>query len=257
MPDIALALLVGVGIGIVVGALGAGGGILTIPVLVFLLGHDPHDAAAGSLVVVALTAIASIIAHARHGTVRWREGFLFAAACLAGSVFGSRLSVRVDGDLLLVLFAVLLAAVAALMFYRAWSDGDDLPTSPSNPTPSGLVLFTAATLTGFLTGFFGVGGGFAVVPMLVMVLGFRIREAAGTSLLVIIIVSLTGLISRIGTDVTIDWPIILTFAAASMVGGLLGEPLSNRVKDRILTFSFAVLLAVVAVVTAIQAVPNL
>src|SRR5699024_1211760 len=114
-----------------------------------------------------------------------------------------------------------------------------------------LVLATA-TLTGLLTGFFGVGGGFIVVPMLVIALGLAMRHASGTSLLVMIIVTTVSLLARIGTEVQVDWAVTLIFAAGSAVGGLLGGPLSARARPSTLTFVFAVLLAVVAVATLAQ-----
>lgn len=245
------AALVGVLIGVVVGALGAGGGILSVPVLVYLLGQSPHDAAAGSLVIVSLTALVSIIAPARAGRVKWKQGAIFAAVSIIGSVAGSRLSFLVAGEQLMCLFAALLACVAVIMIrkgIRARRGIEPERQAIANP----LVLILAATFTGLLTGFFGVGGGFAVVPMLMIALGFKMRDAAATSLLVMIVVSLTGLASRIGSGVHIDWPVILIFAAASMLGGVIGGPLATKVKGSTLTIIFGILLAVVAVFTGVQ-----
>lgn len=245
------AAVIGVLIGVVVGALGAGGGILSVPVLVYLLGQSPHDAAAGSLVIVTLTALVSIISPARAGRVKWKKGAIFAAVSIIGSVVGSRLSFLVAGEKLMRLFAVLLVCVAVIMIrkgIRARRDLEPDRRTVANP----LMLVLAAIFTGLLTGFFGVGGGFAVVPMLIIALGFKMRDAAATSLLVMIVVSLTGLVSRIGTGVHIGWPVILIFAAASMFGGVIGGPLSAKVKSSTLTIIFGVLLAGVAVFTGVQ-----
>ena len=290
-----LAIAVGVGVGLVVGALGAGGGILAVPVLVFLLAQDPHSATASSLIIVLVTALFSIPHHARNGNVNWREGLVFAGVSVVGAVAGSRLSVLVDPQLLLVLFGSMLVAVAVLMAVRGvrgrrqenleraahgTSEADqpllthddpvlDAPgpdtviaadgthTHHGKPADHSAgpgsrrlpVVIVAATLTGFLTGFFGVGGGFIVVPMLVIALGLAMRRASGTSLLVMIVATVVSLLARIGTHVTIDWTVTLLFAAGSAVGGMLGGPLSAKARPSTLTLIFATLLGGVAAVT--------
>ncbi|MDU0968736.1 MAG: sulfite exporter TauE/SafE family protein [Actinomycetaceae bacterium] len=248
------AVVVGLAVGCIVGALGAGGGILSVPILVYLLGQEPHDAAAGSLVIVGLTAIVSIIPHARAGRVRWRDGLIFAAMSIIGAVAGSRLSVLVPSSVLMLCFGALLVAVGVLMWRKA--EAQLKGRAAQKPRDFGkyrlLALLGAATVTGFLTGFFGVGGGFAVVPMLVLVLAIPMREAVGTSLLVMIIASATGLASRLGTGVHVDWPVVLSFALASMAGGLIGAPASRKLKESTLTGAFAVLLLAVALATLIQ-----
>lgn len=122
------ALGVGVLVGVVVGALGAGGGILSVPALVYLLGQDPHDAAAGSLVVVGLTAIVSLITPARAGRVRWRDGLIFGLMSVLGALVGSRASTAVAGTVLLTLFCAMLAVVGVFMLVRglrSWRGSDD------------------------------------------------------------------------------------------------------------------------------------
>ena len=117
-----LALVIGVGVGVVVGALGAGGGILSVPVLVYLLGQSPHEAASGSLVIVLVTALVSLPSRARHHQVRWRDGALFGLLSSAGAWAGSWLNSLVDGQVLMLLFSVLLLVVAALMARRALAE---------------------------------------------------------------------------------------------------------------------------------------
>lgn len=281
---IVLTLAVGIGVGIVVGALGAGGGILAVPVLVYLLGQDPHDATAMSLIVVGITSLASLRHHARSGNVAWHDGLVFAAVAALGAVVGSRVQGYVEGIVLMVMLAVLLLGVSVAMLVkglrtrRAERAADTAATpendradrkvrtqredavldspgpehvrerAPGSPTswPS---LIAAASATGLLTGFFGVGGGFIVVPMLVLALGLAMRRASGTSLLVMLMTTAIALAARIGTDVHIDWLVTLLFAGASAVGGLLGGPLSSRLRPSTLTLVFAALLAAVAVVT--------
>ena len=303
MELVLLAIAVGIGVGIVVGALGAGGGILAVPVLVFLLGMPPHAATASSLVIVLITALASLPHHARQQNVEWRAGLVFAGVSVVGAVLGSRLSALVPPDVLLTLFGVMLAVVAAAMLRRGrrtrrtedaeaaalgtapLADGDapiashddpvldqpgpdtvetadglhhhhgepDLPFAPAaSPSPRLRYVIAAASLTGFLTGFFGVGGGFIVVPMLVIALGLAMRRASGTSLLVMIIATATSLLARLGTDVQVDWATTLVFAAGSAVGGVLGGPLSAKARPSTLTLLFAALLAGVAAVTLVE-----
>ena len=129
----------------------------------------------------------------------------------------------------------------------------ELPTTPAaSASPRLPLVIAAATLTGFLTGFFGVGGGFIVVPMLVIALGLAMRRASGTSLLVMVIATATSLLARLGTDVHVDWTITLIFAAGSAVGGILGGPLSTKARPSTLTLLFSVLLGGVAAVTLAQ-----
>ncbi|MCF2707355.1 sulfite exporter TauE/SafE family protein [Arcanobacterium haemolyticum] len=245
---IVTASLVGLAIGIVVGALGAGGGILSVPALVYLLGQNPHDSAAGSLIIVGLTAAISIISPAKRRNVRWRDGAIFGALSVIGSAVGSRLSVAISSRTLMLTFGVLLIGVGIIMLRRGLHVRHGNGANESRPVGI-LGLVAAATLTGLLTGFFGVGGGFAVVPMLVIALGFTMTEASATSLLVMLFASAAGLIARLGTDVTIPWHVVLPFAVASMLGGLLGGPLTQRVPNWILTTIFGALLLAVAVAT--------
>lgn len=256
MPMLALAAAIGLGVGVVVGALGAGGGILTVPVLVYLLGQDAHAATASSLVIVLLTALVSIIHHARRRTVQWRDGLIFAALSVLGAVLGSRLSALVPSAVIMTLFGALLAVVALAMLrhglrVRAREVLPDIAVPPA-PARGLLALPAAATATGALTGFFGVGGGFIVVPMLVMALGLPMRRAAGTSLLVMIVATAVSLLARIGTPVHIDWALTLALAAGAMVGGLLGGPLSARARASTLTLLFAGLLGAVAALTLVE-----
>ncbi|WP_422115980.1 sulfite exporter TauE/SafE family protein [Brachybacterium sp. UNK5269] len=129
----------------------------------------------------------------------------------------------------------------------------ELPTTPPAPAAPRLApVLGAATVTGFLTGFFGVGGGFIVVPMLVIALGLAMRRASGTSLLVMVVATVASLLARIGTDVQVEWTLTLIFAAGSAVGGILGGPLSARARPSTLTLLFSALLGGVAAVTLAQ-----
>ena len=260
MNAVVFAAVIGVGIGLVVGALGAGGGILSVPVLVFVLGMAPHDATGASLVVVGLTAIVALRHPAQQGNVRWREGVTFGAIAIVGAALASRLSLFVPERALMLSFGALLLIVAFVMARRAYTTrleenakerGATLAGQPSEPEPqpSRLALVLAASATGLLTGFFGVGGGFLAVPMLVIALGMPMRAASGTSLPVMIMTSAAALLARIGTPTHIDWPSVLIFAAGTVLGGMAGGPLSAKARPSSLTALFAVLLAGVGVLT--------
>ncbi len=253
---------VGLLVGVVVGTLGAGGGILSLPTLVYVLGQDPHAAATASLVIVGATSVVSLVPHARRGNVLWRPGLVFGLLGVAGAVGGARLAALVDGDLLMVLLAALLLVVSAVMLRRSLADrgraDDGVPAPPSSSRLTTAVLTVAvASLVGLLTGFFGVGGGFVVVPALLLVMRVDIRRAVGTSLLVIAVSAALGLAGRIGQDHAVDWPVVAAFAVTSMLGGLVAGRFSARAKPRTLSLLFALLLLAVAVVTGLQAVPAL
>jgi uncharacterized membrane protein YfcA len=292
VTEVLLPAAIGLAVGVVVGALGGGGGILTVPILVYLLGTAPYGAATASMVIVGATSAVALASHARAGNVRWGPGLTFGLLGAVWAFLGSRLSAGADPAVLMTAFSMLLTLVAVLMLRKALarsgeaatpagpaaldaepgarSDDADLAPGPDVARHAELldprrrtrlrragVVVAAASLVGLLTGFFGVGGGFAVVPALVLALGLPMRHAVGTSLLVIVVNSLTGLAGRTESLPTVDWATVAAFAAASMAGGLAGSRLSARTPPHRLTTAFAVLLAVVAVATATQAVPDL
>lgn len=244
---IAQSLIIGCVIGIVVGALGAGGGILSVPALFFLLGYSAHDAATGSLIIVGLTALVSLIFRARHHEVNWKTGAIFGVVSCVGTVLGTHISYRIDGRALMFSFAILLAVVGIAMLWQALQP----PREESAKQSGASEVVLSAIGTGILTGLFGVGGGFMIVPALLFTLNLPIRQASGTSLLVMTITSATGLLARIPAGISLDWSGILLFALASMAGGLVGGPLTSRVSSRTLTIFFAALLLAISIYTGV------
>ena len=257
-------LLIGAFVGIVVGSLGAGGGILSVPILVYILGQDPHQATGLSLIIVGLTATVSLATCARSGNVAWREGALFALAGLVGTSAGSTLGPLVSARALMLSFCALLGAVAIFMARSQLRPSASLSPNEAGDTnvdkgswTLGTVsrVVALATLTGFLTGFFGVGGGFAIVPALHLALQYPMKRASATSLLVMVITAAFGLASRTiaGTlTITAEAGIMVAlFTAASMGGGIVGARLTKRVSNRVLGFVFAALLACVAASTLV------
>jgi uncharacterized membrane protein YfcA len=196
---LAVAIPAGLVIGLSLGALGGGGSILTVPALVYLLHQQPHTATTGSLLIVGITALAGMIAHRRAGRVRVAQGVTFGILGVAGSYAGTWLSAGVRPGLLLTLFAVLMLTAAGAMLRRRRDTGGRAAPAPrprraaSRVVPGAARIVAAATAVGLLTGFFGVGGGFVIVPALVLALGFDMPAAVGTSLLVITINSAASL----------------------------------------------------------------
>jgi len=261
---ILLAILAGVVIGLALGALGGGGSILTVPVLVYLVGLDAYPATSASLIIVGTTSLLALIPHARRGHVRVTQGVVFGVVGIAGSLLGGRAAARIPEPLLLGGFALLMLMVAVIMLRHDGredavtdSEGDDaarvmpasVPMVSVRPLrvrwPRLLKLVAAATAVGFLTGFFGVGGGFALVPALVLVLGFSMPVAVGTSLLVIVLNSATALSTRLTTSLELDWPLIAGFTLVAVLASLVAGQLSARLPQRVLTRTFAIGMIVV------------
>lgn len=246
MIEVGLGLLVG----LVIGSLGGGGGIITVPVLVYLLSMEPVPATTASLVIVGIAALASMASHARGGAVRWGAGAAFGLLGVAGTWVGSLAAAQVRGDHLLLAFGLLLLTVAVAMLRSDVATARTAEVAPSLRDPATAARIVGVALgVGFLTGFFGVGGGFVVVPALVLLLRLPMGSAVATSLLVVAINSGSALASRLGHGVDLDWPVIWLFTAGAVAGGLLGAALSRRLPDRTLSRAFAVLLVVVAAYT--------
>ena len=284
-----LALPVGILIGLSLGALGGGGSILTVPALVYLLGVGPHSATTASLIIVGITSLVGMAAHLRADRVRVRSGIVFGVLGAGGAFVGSRLSASIHPDVLLTAFSVLLAGAAVTMLRRrartappAEAPADGWPTAPAQapgrpgggvavlPSPSAapprphqgarvspVRVATAATVVGLVTGFFGVGGGFAVVPALVLALGFDMPAAVGTSLLVIAINSASALLSRMGTHIHLEPGLLLAFTAAAIAGAVAGSRIASKVRPERLVGVFALLMIAVALYTVARSVPAL
>lgn len=255
-----LAVLVGLSLG----ALGGGGAILTVPVLVYLLHQPTNSATAGSLIIVGLISLAGIASHWKSGNVKLKDGLIFGAAGVVGSVVGSKLSVLAPAEILMTAFGVLMLVVAIVMFRNRGSapqsqppgDGPEPATGKGGRRGLGMLLLTA-TGVGLLTGFFGVGGGFAVVPALVLALGFTMPAAVATSLVVIVINSATALAARLASGVDIDWTVILVFSVLGALGSVAGGRIAQRVAPRHLSLAFSVLMVLVAGYVLAMNVPQL
>lgn len=262
-----IVVVLGIGVGLALGALGGGGSTLAVPILVFVAGLTPQEATTASLLVVGVAAAVGAVEHVRRGNVRLGVGLLFGLSGIVGSRIGTTINRGIDGDVLLAGFAVLIVFVAVRMYRSVPSRSAGAKRSCDSPERSGpsgaspirltdgrtlVRLLLAATAVGLLTGLFGVGGGFAIVPALVLVLGFDTREAIGTSLVVIAVNATVALGLRAGS-IDIDWVIVGPFLATVTVGVLAGTWIAARVDAARLTRAFAVMLAVVGAYTLVGA----
>ncbi|OXY91662.1 sulfite exporter TauE/SafE family protein [Streptomyces diastatochromogenes] len=246
MNAVVLALAAGAVIGLALGALGGGGSVLAVPALIYLLDFTPVAATTASLVIVTVTSATALSAHARDGHVRWRTGLLFAAAGIVPAMLGGALAGRVPGAALTAAFAVVAGTAAVRMLRPRAASDTAVPVRPDRAAAAGAGL-------GAVTGVLGVGGGFLAVPALVSVLGLRMRDAVGTSLLVITANSLAALAMRAGTADGLDWAVIGPFAGAAVLGAWDGKRLAAKVSGRALQRTFALVLLAVAAFMMIDA----
>jgi uncharacterized membrane protein YfcA len=238
---IAVVLALSVVVGLSLGLLGGGGSILTVPILVYAAGLPAKEAIATSLLVVAVTAAAAVIAHARARRVRWRVGLVFGAAGMAGAYAGGQLARFVPAGVLLAGFAVMMLATAVAMLRPRKIDA----APPRQPR---LVRFVLDGLVvGVITGMVGAGGGFLVTPALVLLGGLPMEIAVGTSLLVIAMKSFAGFAGYLG-HVEIDVGLAALVSAAAVAGTLAGSRLARRIAPDTLRRGFAWLTIVMAVV---------
>ncbi|MBC7594584.1 MAG: sulfite exporter TauE/SafE family protein [Kineosporiaceae bacterium] len=258
---IAVVIASGLLIGISLAALGGGGSILAVPVFVYALNQGPVAATTGSLVVVGVSALTGAVVARHQQRVLLARGIGFGAIGVVGAALGASWSTRVPAQVLLAAFSVVMLTVAATMIGQQIRRRADLPgqarTTYDEPIlrfrpelgcncPRALKLAVAAVAVGLMTGFFGVGGGFLVVPALVFALGMPMPIAVGTSLVVITINSAAALTVRIAAGVQLDWFPVITLTVAAMVGSVFGARLGRRVDPHVLAWAFSLLILGVA-----------
>jgi uncharacterized membrane protein YfcA len=272
-------LAVGLLVGLLLGVLGGGGGVLTVPILVYLLGETPQHATTASLVIVGLTALVGAVTRVRSRLVDWRVGLVFGAIGIPTAYLGTIVNRHLDPPVLLLAFAGLIVVVATAMLVstrRRGEPGHDAALEPDGPldqVPSGggtalavevrpsrtataLKVVGSALVIGFLTGLLGVGGGFLIVPALVFALRMRMASAIGTSLLVIAVTSAASIASRVGV-VEFDWSVIIPFTLAAIGATTVGKQVADRFSGDTLTRAFAVLLLLVAGFVTVQSITAL
>lgn len=235
-----LALSLAALIGLSLGLLGGGGSILTVPVLVYVLGYGAKAAIAMSLPVVGITSLMGAALHWRLGNVRVPTALSFGLLAMIGAFGGAKLAVFISGAVQLALLAVVMLAAAASMLRGSRTIPREVSNSATGAPRLALVVPVALGV-GVLTGLVGIGGGFLVVPALVLLAGVPMRQAVGTSLLVIAMNSASGFVGYLGT-VTLDWGFLARFTSASVVGAMIGTALTARVPQAALKRGFALLL---------------
>ncbi len=259
MSVAALAAASGSLVGLVLGLVGGGGSILAVPLLVYVVGvASPHIAIGTAAIAVAINAAASLATHARLGTVKWPCAIVFALSGVVGAYFGTVLGKAMDGKSLLALFGILMIA-AGLNMLR--------PNAPSNANVR-LTSETAAYLlprlipiglgVGVLAGFFGIGGGFLIVPGLILATGMSPRNAIATSLVAVTGFGVTTAGSYAASGL-IDWPLAAVFIAGGLVGGFAGVALNSALRERqaVLARVFAVIVILIGATMAIRGWPDL
>lgn len=245
-----LATLSGSLVGFVLGLIGGGGSILAVPLLVYVVGvASPHVAIGTSAIAVALSALANLWGHARQGHVKWRCALVFAAAGIVGAALGSSFGKQFDGEKLLTLFGVLMIAIAAAMFFKKASEGDvgvrlDWLSAPQLMP----LLLMYGVGVGALSGFFGIGGGFLVVPGLIAATNMPLIFAIGSSLVSVAAFGFTTA-GNYALSGLIDWPLVGFFIIGGVVGGLLGRRVAEAMSGRkqLLAQVFAAIVATVGV----------
>jgi uncharacterized membrane protein YfcA len=262
---IAAAAGLGLLIGLVMGGLGGGGGVLVVPALVYLLGQSAQDATTGSVVIVGVAAVGGVLTRVRGG-IDWRTGLSFGALGIPAAYLGARLNQHVAQPVVLLSFATLtlLTATGLLLDTRRRTAAEECCSTPTGDRAGGAPLrtlpprlHTAAKVAGcgltvgFLTGFLGVGGGFLVVPALVIVVRMPMRLAVGTSLMIIVLNSASSFVSRLGA-VSLDWRVIVPFTVGAVVSCVAAKSLAHRLSGTTLTRAFAILLVAVGAFVAVQ-----
>lgn len=245
MFEILLAIPLGLATGAILGLLGVGGSVLTVPALVYLLDQPVDAATTAALFIVSANAAVGAAANARHGTLNVRLAAGFAAASVPGALLGTYLSSLAEGETVLFLMAVVMLA-SAWFLWKGRPDETAAGTRAGGTTRGVAVIATLGVSVGVLTGFFGVGGGFLIVPALVLLLGVPMRLAVGTSLAIISVTALVGLTGHLVTG-GLSFPVTLVLGGAGTVGVLLAARYGRRVPTASLSRAFAVLLVGVAV----------
>ena len=237
-----VAMILAAFVGFSLGALGSGGSIITIPLLVYVAGIPPEIAVGMSLVIVGTTSLVGVLVHLRSGNVALKPSLLFALTGTIGSFIGAYATHLVSRNSLMFLFA----SIMMLVGIRMWRS----PKVPERGSYDPLRCLSIGFVVGLLTGFLGVGGGFLIVPSLVLFAGLDARMAAGTSLAVITLNSATGIVGQLGFA-TFNWYLIGGFLVFALAGMLIGTTLANRLAEYVLRRLFASAVLALAIVIAV------
>jgi uncharacterized protein len=228
-------------IGLSLGLLGGGGSILTVPIFVYVLGFGAKESIAMGLAVVGATSLVGAASHWRAGNVNVKAALTFGGLAMAGTYAGARLAAFVPGAVQLTVFAGVMLVAAYFMFRNARGAQS---ATPRGAKPTGVLMTVLVSLAvGLLTGLVGVGGGFLIVPALVLFAGLDMKQAVGSSLLVIALNSFVGFVGYLG-QVQVPWALLGGFTALAIAGILVGTWLARFVSQAALKQAFSVFLVV-------------
>ncbi len=243
-------------IGLSLGLMGSGGSIITVPVLTYLVGQDEKVAIAGSLAIVGAISLVASIPYARSRRVDYRSVVLFGLPGMAGAYLGAYFSQFVSGAVQLSVFSALML-IAAILMLRPLPEDSDHDGPPRNAAK---VMLEGVTV-GAVPGFVGVGGGFLIVPALVLLGGLRMHQAIGTSLLIIALKSFSGFYKYLDVlndlELSLDWQVLGTFSVLGVAGSFAGNAVSSRLPQSTLKLSFAVFLFVVSIFVLVRSWPDI
>lgn len=250
MDGLWLGLALGFGIGGSLGLLGGGGSILTVPALVYLVGQPPQVAVMTSLAIVGANSAMAAMFHRAQGSLNWRVALLFGGAGMVTAYVAAGFSKRLSPDFLMVAFALLMLVIGLLLIFRKQ------PAAVELEHLSWWKIIVSGAAVGLLTGILGVGGGFLIVPALVMLVGLPMQQAVGTSLVVIAMNSLAGFMGHLG-DGALDVPSLIVFVAAGLAGTFAGARLAHRLPAARLRQAFAGFVIVLALFLLYDNLPKL
>lgn len=260
LPFDLLAIFSGSLVGFVLGLIGGGGSVLAVPLLVYVVGvESPHVAIGTSAIAVALSALAGLVGHARNGKVKWPCALVFASAGVVGAAIGSTLGKTFNGEQLLLLFGILMVVIAAFMVFKKKDDGNPDVCLSKTTAPSLLpLLLLYGCGVGLMSGFFGIGGGFLVVPGLMAATDMPLIFAIGSSLVSVVAFGTTTAFNYALSGL-VDWALAGWFIGGGVVGGVFGRRLATALaphKSR-LTHVFAFIIAIVGSYVIARGLQNL
>lgn len=233
-------------IGLFLGLLGGGGSIMTVPIFVYLIGLPTKLAIALSLALVGSVSLIGVFKHWKLGNVNFKIVALFAPFAMVGTFIGAKLSQFVSGSFQLILFAVVMLIAAVFMFKKTKTNTSSQKQKQFYSKKDILFIALEGIFVGILTGLVGVGGGFLIVPALVLLTKIPMKEAIGSSLLIISLKSFAGFYGYLG-QVQIDWSFLLTFISIASVGIIIGTSLIRFVSQAQLKKIFAVFLIIMGI----------
>ncbi len=245
MGPLLVEIALGFAIGLTLGLLGGGGSILTVPALVYVVGQSPQAAVTASLVIVGANSMMGVFAHRSQGTLNWPVALAFGGSGMAAAYLAAGWSQHIPSIVLMLAFALLMLVVGIFMILQKRQEEHALTA------PNWGAVVGGGLAVGVMTGFLGVGGGFLIVPALVMLVGLPMRQAVGTSLVVIAMNSLAGVLGHLNGTLP-DMQVVAIFVTAGITGALVGTRLTRYVRPEQLRKGFALFVILLALILLVD-----